>query len=90
MMIFIYSQSQLSQLTDPEARCLQLPNMDLVLERLRGCFVAFSSSHAPFTDKKIGVSSLDWKSGRGDSNLGQDNFFFFFFFLLFTGVDELH
>jgi hypothetical protein len=70
MMIFIYSQTQLSQLTVPEARCLQLPNMDLVSERLRGCFVAFSSCHAPFTDKKIGVSSLDWKFGRGVRDLG--------------------
>jgi hypothetical protein len=70
MMIFIYSQTQLSQLTVPEVRCLQLPNMDLVSERLRGCFVAFNSCHAPFTDKKIGVSSLDWKFGRGVRDLG--------------------
>ena len=33
-----------------EARCL--PNMDLVSERLRRCFVAFSSCRTPFTDKK--------------------------------------
>jgi hypothetical protein len=69
-MIFIYSQTLLSQLTVPEACCLQLPNMDLVSECLRGCFVAFNSCHTPFTDKKIGLSSLDWKSRRGVRDLG--------------------
>ncbi|XP_062164855.1 phospholipase D delta-like [Alnus glutinosa] len=33
-----------------EARCL--PNMDLVSERFRRCFVAFSSCRAPFSDKR--------------------------------------
>ena len=67
MMIFIYSQTHGFGL-GPQSS-----------ERLRGCFVAFNSCNAPFTNKKIGVSSLDWLE-EGLGIWGKTNFYLFIYF----------